>query len=69
MYGFHLSISNGTGDPVLQRRLYDTTLLQVMREDVPLGNTLFHWSSKTFEHYTNSVWIIMFNGAYVLRLL
>jgi len=45
--------------------LYDA-VRPVMREDVPFGDELSYWSSTTFEEYTNSAWIVMFDGAYVL---
>jgi hypothetical protein len=38
----------------------------VMRKEVPFRDHLSYWSSTTFSEDTNSAWIVMFDGAYVL---
>lgn len=38
----------------------------VMREEIPFRDNLSYWSSTTFDTNTQSAWIIMFDGAYVL---
>lgn len=45
--------------------LYDS-LRPAIRKDVPFLDKLSYWSSTTFEENTNSAWIVMFDGAYVL---
>ena len=37
-----------------------------MREEVPFRDTRSYWSSSTFGRHTNSAWIVMLDGAYVL---
>ncbi len=37
-----------------------------MRSDIPFRDTLSYWTRTTFEEGTNSAWIIMFDGAYIL---
>jgi hypothetical protein len=38
----------------------------VIREEVPFRDVLSYWSSTTFDPATQSAWIVMFDGAYVL---
>ena len=38
----------------------------LVREGVPFRDTLSYWSSTTFEEDTQTAWIVMFDGAYVL---
>ena len=38
----------------------------VMREEIPFRDNLSYWSSTTFGTDTQSAWIIMLDGAYVL---
>jgi len=45
--------------------LYDS-LRPAMRKNVPFRDKLSYWSSTTFEENTNSAWIIMFDGGYIL---
>ncbi len=45
--------------------LYDR-LRPIMREEVPFRDTSSYWSSTTFAPNTQSAWIVMFDGGYVL---
>ena len=38
----------------------------VLRREVPFGDNRSYWSSSTFGRHTNSAWIVMLDGAYVL---
>ena len=38
----------------------------LVRDEVPFRDTLSYWSSTTFEEDTQTAWIVMFDGAYVL---
>ncbi len=38
----------------------------LVREEVPFHDMLSYWSSTTFEEDTQTAWIVMFDGAYVL---
>ena len=37
-----------------------------MRSDIPFRDTLSYWTRTTFEEGTNSAWIMIFDGAYIL---
>jgi formylglycine-generating enzyme required for sulfatase activity len=53
-------------ETLLDRSTLHDTLRPVVRKEVPFRDTLSYWSSTTFNKHTNSAWIVMFNGAYVL---
>jgi hypothetical protein len=38
----------------------------VMRDEVPFRDNRSYWSSTTFQEDTETAWIVMFDGAYVL---
>ncbi len=37
-----------------------------MREEIPFRDDLSYWSRTTFERDTQTAWIVMFDGAYLL---
>ena len=53
-------------ETLIDRDILHTEYRPVMREEVPFRDTLSYWSSTTFAQDTNSAWIVMFDGAYVL---
>ena len=63
---------NGKSDwrlPTLKEleTLLDRTMYRPeIRAEIPFADSLSYWSSTTFGSDTNSAWIVMFAGAYVL---
>jgi len=53
-------------ETLLDRKTLFDKIRPDMREDVPFRDSLSYWSSTTFEDHTQSAWIVMFDGAYVL---
>ena len=53
-------------ETLLDRSALHDTLRPVMREEVPFRDTLSYWSSTTFDKYTKSAWIVIFDGGYLL---
>ena len=53
-------------ETLLDRSALHDSLRPVMREEVPFRDALSYWSSTTFAEHTNSAWIVMFDGGYVL---
>lgn len=50
----------------LESLLDRTRYRPVMREEVPFRDEGSYWSSTTFAVHTNSAWMVMFDGAYLL---
>ena len=53
-------------ETLLDRGVLHYELRPIMRKEVPFRDNLSYWSSTTFADHTQSAWIIMFDGAYVL---
>lgn len=53
-------------ETLLDRSVLHHELRPVMRTDVPFRDRLSYWSATTFEEHTQSAWIVMFDGAYIL---
>jgi hypothetical protein len=53
-------------DTLLDRNTLFDKMRPYMRKEIPFRDTLSYWSSTTFDKHTNSAWIVMFDGAYVL---
>jgi len=53
-------------ETLLERSTLYEKLRPVMREEVPFRDTFSYWSSTTFDKHTNSAWIVMFDGGYIL---
>jgi len=53
-------------DTLLDRNTLFDKMRPDMRKEIPFRDTLSYWSSTTFDKHTNSAWIVMFDGAYVL---
>jgi formylglycine-generating enzyme required for sulfatase activity len=53
-------------ETLLDRSVLYDRVRPMMREEVPFRDTLSYWSSTTFGPDTQSAWIVMFDGAYVL---
>ena len=53
-------------ETLLDRETLYEQLRPAMRKDVPFRDTLSYWSATTFAPNTNSAWIVMFDGAYIL---
>ena len=53
-------------ETLIDRKTLLERIRPIMREDVPFRDTLSYWSSTTFSPDTNSAWIVMFDGGYIL---
>jgi hypothetical protein len=53
-------------ETLLDRSVLYYELRPIVRKAVPFRDSLSYWSSTTFGEHTNSAWIVMFDGAYVL---
>ena len=53
-------------ETLIDRKTLYERMRPAMREEVPFKDILSYWSSTTFAPNTNSAWIVMFDGAYIL---
>ena len=53
-------------ETLIDRRSLLDRIRPIMRDEVPFRDTLSYWSSTTFAPNTQSAWIVMFDGAYIL---
>jgi len=53
-------------ESLLDREALFERIRPIVRKDVPFRDTLSYWTATTFAPNTNSAWIVMFDGAYIL---
>jgi hypothetical protein len=53
-------------ETLLDREALFERIRPIVRKEVPFRDLLSYWTATTFAPNTNSAWIVMFDGAYIL---